>query len=265
MSWRAGRAGGSRGVRCTSSWRLRSGGWRGRFRRWRWVSPWLRETAPSGLSPSWSRSASTASSRSSAIERSSGPGPAGRRGLGRIAREAAMQSRRLYLPEVSEPLPLQVAADKLSVVGGVALAEPGGDPVSLDRPVVLVGPEGGWSPAEAVLATPPSGPRGDGASHRDCGDCGRRPARRNAPIVRSSSSRAASALSRRIWLSMPETCRTPPPARGSHSEWYSGMATAGELETLRRWRVDGCDCCCCCGRLEGPTSFGHAVGARPAY
>jgi 16S rRNA U1498 N3-methylase RsmE len=30
----------------------------------------------------------------------------------------------------------------------MALAEPGGGPLSLVRPIVLVGPEGGWSPEE---------------------------------------------------------------------------------------------------------------------
>lgn len=61
-----------------------------------------------------------------------------------VAREAAMQSRRTWLPEV-EPL-----AAFGEVVGrpGAALADRHGRPPSLDRSVVLVGPEGGWSDAE---------------------------------------------------------------------------------------------------------------------
>jgi len=60
--------------------------------------------------------------------------------LRRVAREAAMQSRRCTLPVV----------DDLTDVGAVpgALAELGGAPISLEQPTVLIGPEGGWSPAE---------------------------------------------------------------------------------------------------------------------
>ena len=66
----------------------------------------------------------------------------------RVAREAAMQSRRVHLPEV-------VAVGRPSEVAGgpaVVLAEPGGEP--LGNPWVdgvealLVGPEGGWSDEE---------------------------------------------------------------------------------------------------------------------
>jgi RsmE family RNA methyltransferase len=38
-----------------------------------------------------------------------------------------------------------------SAGGHPALAELGGDPPSLERPVVAVGPEGGWSDAEREL------------------------------------------------------------------------------------------------------------------
>ncbi|MGH9068321.1 MAG: RsmE family RNA methyltransferase, partial [Acidimicrobiales bacterium] len=66
--------------------------------------------------------------------------------LRRVAREAAMQSRRLWLPEVLAPAPVgEVAA---------ALAHPGGDAPGLDRPVVLVGPEGGWDEAELAGGRP---------------------------------------------------------------------------------------------------------------
>jgi 16S rRNA (uracil1498-N3)-methyltransferase len=66
----------------------------------------------------------------------------------RVAREAAMQSRRAWLPVVEQVVPFGVAA----AWPGAALAVGGGDPPSLDRPVVLVGPEGGWS--EDELAVP---------------------------------------------------------------------------------------------------------------
>lgn len=63
--------------------------------------------------------------------------------LRRVAREAAGQSRRAWLPEVRGVVPVAEL-----VAEGAALAEPGGDPPSLDRPLVLVGPEGGWAPEE---------------------------------------------------------------------------------------------------------------------
>jgi 16S rRNA (uracil1498-N3)-methyltransferase len=64
--------------------------------------------------------------------------------LATVAREAAMQSRRTWLPLVE---PVAAFAD---VAGrpGVVLADRGGDPPSLGRPTVMVGPEGGWSDAE---------------------------------------------------------------------------------------------------------------------
>jgi 16S rRNA (uracil1498-N3)-methyltransferase len=64
--------------------------------------------------------------------------------LRRIAREAAMQARRVWLPEVAEPTSFSAVAG----LDGVALAEPGGGPPTLVRPVLAVGPEGGWSPEE---------------------------------------------------------------------------------------------------------------------
>jgi 16S rRNA (uracil1498-N3)-methyltransferase len=85
--------------------------------------------------------------------------------LRRIAREASMVARRLWLPEVTDPVPLAEALAVLrapAAVGvtdrppgdGVALAEPGGAPPSLATPVVLIGPEGGWSPEELAGGLP---------------------------------------------------------------------------------------------------------------
>jgi 16S rRNA (uracil1498-N3)-methyltransferase len=70
--------------------------------------------------------------------------------LRRVAREAAVQSRRLWLPEVDDV----VAFDVLARDGGAALAHPGGRPPSLAWPVVLIGPEGGWDDRELAMGTP---------------------------------------------------------------------------------------------------------------
>jgi 16S rRNA (uracil1498-N3)-methyltransferase len=69
--------------------------------------------------------------------------------LRRVAREAAMQSRRNRLPEVTDVLPFAEVA-----VAGAALAEAGGTAPSLARPFVLVGPEGGWDRAELDCGLP---------------------------------------------------------------------------------------------------------------
>jgi len=74
--------------------------------------------------------------------------------LRRVAREAAMQSRRSWLPEVRQVSTFaQLAATDEAVAGG-CLACPGGDPPSLGRPLVLVGPEGGWSASEMTCGLP---------------------------------------------------------------------------------------------------------------
>jgi 16S rRNA (uracil1498-N3)-methyltransferase len=65
--------------------------------------------------------------------------------LRRVAREAAMQSRRCWLASVAD---VGVPA----AFPDAALAEPGGAPPSLARPAVLVGPEGGWAPEELSAA-----------------------------------------------------------------------------------------------------------------
>lgn len=68
--------------------------------------------------------------------------------LERIVREAAMQSRGCRLPAIRVGVPVTEAMAE----GDVSLADPGGAPPSLERPVVLVGPEGGWSDAERSAA-----------------------------------------------------------------------------------------------------------------
>lgn len=70
--------------------------------------------------------------------------------LTEIARQAAMQSRRTWLPVV-DPLASFAAA---SALPGAALADRDGDPPSLAHPTVLVGPEGGWAPAERAAGMP---------------------------------------------------------------------------------------------------------------
>lgn len=71
--------------------------------------------------------------------------------LRRVAREAAMQSRRTFLPSVDG---VARFAD-VAALPGACLADAGGAPPSLDRPTVLVGPEGGWSDEERAVGPPP--------------------------------------------------------------------------------------------------------------
>jgi 16S rRNA (uracil1498-N3)-methyltransferase len=70
--------------------------------------------------------------------------------LRRVAREAAMQCRRSWLPTVEAVQPFAAVASGPDAV----LADDGGGPVDLGRPVVLVGPEGGWAPEEAACGRP---------------------------------------------------------------------------------------------------------------
>lgn len=62
----------------------------------------------------------------------------------RVAREAAMQSRRAWLPTVDDVVEFPTAAG----LPGAVLADAGGDPPSLASPTILVGPEGGWTDEE---------------------------------------------------------------------------------------------------------------------
>jgi 16S rRNA (uracil1498-N3)-methyltransferase len=64
--------------------------------------------------------------------------------LRRVAREAAMQSRRAFLPVVEAVTRFGEVARR----PGAALAERDGRPPDLARSCLLVGPEGGWSDDE---------------------------------------------------------------------------------------------------------------------
>jgi 16S rRNA (uracil1498-N3)-methyltransferase len=75
-----------------------------------------------------------------------------------IARQAAMQSRRCWLPLIEGPVPFSALVGgerERPRAGDVALAVPGGVPLPLATPTVLVGPEGGWSDEE-LAAVPES-------------------------------------------------------------------------------------------------------------
>lgn len=73
--------------------------------------------------------------------------------LRKVAREAAMQSRRAHLPVVDEVVDFAAAA----AIPGATLADAGGAPPTLERPVILVGPEGGWSDEERGRGLPTVG------------------------------------------------------------------------------------------------------------
>ncbi len=67
--------------------------------------------------------------------------------LRKIAREAAMQSRRVWLPTVSGP----VDYAEMAAREGAVVAEPDGTPFT-GAALVIIGPEGGFSPDELALA-----------------------------------------------------------------------------------------------------------------
>lgn len=69
--------------------------------------------------------------------------------LRRVAREAAMQSRRCWLPEVAPLVPFAEVAG----LPGAVLADREGVAVSAAATTVLVGPEGGWDAEERVGRT----------------------------------------------------------------------------------------------------------------
>lgn len=66
--------------------------------------------------------------------------------LRRIAVEAAMQSRRVWLPEIDGPISAgQILSESV-------IAEPGGRNLQAGDRTIAIGPEGGWSPAEVAQA-----------------------------------------------------------------------------------------------------------------
>lgn len=67
--------------------------------------------------------------------------------LAAVARAAAMQSRRVFLPVIA---PLTAFADFVATEPHAALAHPGGAALDTDARVVVVGPEGGWADEEAA-------------------------------------------------------------------------------------------------------------------
>lgn len=67
-----------------------------------------------------------------------------------VAREAAMQSRRSWLPALESISTFEAVAGR----AGAVLADRGGRPPTLRYPVVLVGPEGGWSERERGVGLP---------------------------------------------------------------------------------------------------------------
>ena len=73
--------------------------------------------------------------------------------LRRVAREAAMQCRRAWLPEVADLASFDAAA----ALPGAALCDVGGAPPSLASATVLIGPEGGWSDDERARGLPTVG------------------------------------------------------------------------------------------------------------
>lgn len=70
--------------------------------------------------------------------------------LAAVARSAAAQSHRPWLPLVEPVTDLPDLAGR----PGAAMADRRGAAPTLDHPVVLVGPEGGWSSAERALGLP---------------------------------------------------------------------------------------------------------------
>ncbi len=66
--------------------------------------------------------------------------------LQRVAREAAVQSRRVWLPTLRGPVPFAEAA----AIPGAVLAEPDGQP-GIAASAVIIGPEGGFSAEELSL------------------------------------------------------------------------------------------------------------------
>lgn len=72
--------------------------------------------------------------------------------LTKVVREAAMQSRAVFLPHLHRVRQsLSEVVQTLGPGGAVALAEPGGSPVTDAVRVVIIGPEGGFTGEELAL------------------------------------------------------------------------------------------------------------------
>jgi len=76
-----------------------------------------------------------------------------RQRLAKVAREAAMQSRRSWLPEIG----MLGGFAEAAALSGAVLADQGGAPPTLDAHTVLIGPEGGWAPEELAHGLPTMG------------------------------------------------------------------------------------------------------------
>lgn len=70
--------------------------------------------------------------------------------LRRVARQAAMQSRRTWLPRIDDVVNFAGAA----ALPGATRADLGGSAPTLKAPTVIIGPEGGWSDAEREAPLP---------------------------------------------------------------------------------------------------------------
>lgn len=74
--------------------------------------------------------------------------------LVKVVREAAMQSRAVFLPRLHHPVRglgelIKLMAD-LGMKDGLAMAEPDGEPLSDGVTSIMIGPEGGFTPEECV-------------------------------------------------------------------------------------------------------------------
>ncbi|MEO0495304.1 MAG: RsmE family RNA methyltransferase [Actinomycetota bacterium] len=70
--------------------------------------------------------------------------------LERVAREAVMQCRRAWLPVVHPVVDFAAVAS----LSGAARADIGGGRIGPEHPLVLVGPEGGWTHTERAVELP---------------------------------------------------------------------------------------------------------------
>jgi 16S rRNA (uracil1498-N3)-methyltransferase len=77
--------------------------------------------------------------------------------LRRVAREAASQCRRVWLPEVTDVVRFADLGALGATAGEVVLAQLSGAPLGVAQRVVAVGPEGGWSGEELGAGLPTVG------------------------------------------------------------------------------------------------------------